>query len=142
MTLKKLLAVMILRALVIGPLAASAQIPTIPSTPDARADRPRELIEARAMIGMDVRSELDKTIGVVENLLIDPTTGRIDAVVVRNGGVMGIGGKLVVVPWTDLNIAIATDGAKPIATTLEATLEAARAYERNVASPSASPLTK
>ena len=122
--LKNLLAAMVVHALVIGPLVASAQTPAIPSTP--------ELIQARDMIGMDVRNELDKTIGVVETLLIEPNTGSVDEVVVRTGGVFGVGGKRVVVPWSDLNIALTRDGAKPVATMIEARLEAARPFERNV----------
>ena len=122
--LKNLPAAMVVHALVIGPLVASAQTGAIPSTP--------ELIQARDMIGMDVRSELDKTIGVVENLLIEPNTGRVDEVVVRTGGVFGVGGKLVVVPWRDLNIALARDGTKLVATMIEARLEAAPLYERNI----------
>src|SRR2546429_4930979 len=51
--------------------------------------------------------------------------------VVGLGGVLGVGEKKVVVPWSDLKVAMTTDGKKPTATMNEAKLEAAPRYERS-----------
>jgi len=146
--MKKLLLVIMVLALVLAPLAASAQTSPAPSARDAKqADQSQNLIEARDIIGMQIKNELDKTVGTVENLLIDPKTGKVNQVVVGLGGVLGVGEKKVVVPWSDLKVAMTTDGKKPTATMNEAKLEAAPRYDRSAAaerdrtrsSPSASP---
>ncbi len=98
---------------------------------------------------MRIKNDLDKDIGTVENLLIDPKTGKVSQVVVGVGGVLGVGEKKVVVPWNDLKVALTTDGKKPVAKMNEAKLEAAPRYERSASaerdrsssSPSASPNT-
>jgi len=163
--MKKLLVSMLLPALVIAPLAASAQTST---TPGARDSKPSDTsrssttgkdagpawkndqnpVEARDIIGMRIKNDLDKDIGTVENLLIDPKTGKVSQVVVGVGGVLGVGEKKVV-PWNDLKVALTTDGKKPVAKMNEAKLEAAPRYERSASaerdrsssSPSASPNT-
>ena len=97
---------------------------------------------------MRIKNDLDKDIGTVENLLIDPKTGKVSQVVVGVGGVLGVGEKKVV-PWNDLEVALTTDGKKPVAKMNEARLEAASRYERSASaerdrsssSPSASPNT-
>lgn len=134
---------LVVSVFVLVPLTASAQ--TASSTPDppgARQDRLQGLLDVGDVMGMDVRNELDKTVGVVENLLIDPNTGWVSHVVVRSGGVLGIGGKLVVVPWNELKVAIAGEGKKPVAKMVEAKLETAPPYDRladRERPPSASP---
>jgi len=142
--MKKLLLVIMIGAFVLVPLAASAQSSTTPSTRETKqSDQSQNLIEARDIIGMHIRNELDKTVGTVENFLIDPKTGKVSQVVVGLGGVLGVGEKKVAVPWSDLKVAMTTDGKKPTATMNEAKLEAAPRYERDRtrSSPSASPST-
>jgi sporulation protein YlmC with PRC-barrel domain len=163
--MKKLLVSMILPALVIVPLVTSAQTSTTPGTRDGKSSDPsrgatskdagpawkndQNLVEARDIIGTRIKSDLDKDLGSVDNLLIDPKTGKVSQVVVGVGGVLGVGEKKVVVPWDDLKLALTTDSKKPVAKMSEAKLEAAPRYERSASaerdrsssSPSASPGT-
>jgi hypothetical protein len=98
---------------------------------------------------MRIRSEVDQDVGTVDNLLIDPKTGKVSQVVVAIGGVLGFGATKVVLPWTDLKAAMTTDGTTPIAKMNEAKLQAAPRYERSASAerdrassvPSASPAT-
>lgn len=124
--MKKFFLIMVVPALVVIPLAASPQTSTTPGTPETKeSSQPQNLIQARDIIGMHIKNELDKTVGTIDNLLIDPKTGKVSHVVARLGGVLGVGEKKVVVPWNDLKISMTTDGKKPTAT-IEAKLEAAQ----------------
>jgi sporulation protein YlmC with PRC-barrel domain len=164
--MKKLLLVsMVLPALVVGPLAVAAQTSVTPGTRDGKSAPSRKaltatdkaatrttaqsLVEAGDLIGMHIRSEVDQDVGTVDNLLIDPKTGKVSQVVVAIGGLLGFGTTKVVVPWTDLKAAMTMEGTTPIAKMNEAKLQAAPRYERNAAAehdrassmPSASPAT-
>ena len=164
--MKKLLLVsMVLPALVVGPLAVAAQTSVTPGTRDGKSAPPRKsarttdntatrtttqaLVEARDLIGMHIRSEVDQDVGTVDNLLIDPKTGKVSQVVIAVGGVLGFGTTKVVLPWTDLKAAMTADGTTPIAKMNEAKLQAAPRYERSASAerdrassvPSASPAT-
>ena len=146
--MKRSFVIGLIAALAMVPCAASAQMATTPSTRAEPADgSSSRLLDARDIIGMWIKDELDKTVGTVADLLVDPNTGRISHVVVGLGGVLGVGEKKVVIPWDDLKAAMRTDGAKPTATMNEAKLEGAPRYEAGAStgrdgtpsSPSASP---
>ena len=132
--MKKLLVSVILPVLVVAPITAGAQ--------------KQNLVDTRDLVGMRIKSDLDKDLGAVESLLIDPQTGMVSQVVVGVGGVLGIAEKRVVVPWSDLQLGVTTDGSKLLAKMNEAKLEAAPRYDRSAfaardraSSPSASPST-
>jgi sporulation protein YlmC with PRC-barrel domain len=167
--MKKLLVSLVLTAFALAPLAAAAQAPTTPRDPapssgkapydkpagardaagDARpAFRPDgNTVEASNLIGMRIKNDQNKDIGEVDNLLVDPQSGKIGHVVVGLGGFMGVGERKVVVPWSELRVAAATDGKRPTATMDQAKLETAPRWERTASSdrdratsaPSASP---
>ncbi|HEV8585792.1 MAG TPA: PRC-barrel domain-containing protein [Methylomirabilota bacterium] len=158
--MKKLLVTLILPAFVLAPLAASAQTPTTPKSPapDSKApaaakDTPpawkndANLLESRNVVGMRIKNEQGKDMGEVDNLLIDPQSGKISHVIVGLGGFMGVGERKVVVAWSELKVAPAADGKKPTATMEQAKLETAPRWERTAAAdrnrtsstPSASP---
>ncbi len=46
-----------------------------------------------------VKSETGQDLGKLDNVLIDPQTGQIQFVVLGRGGFLGLGEKLVPVPW-------------------------------------------
>jgi len=146
--MKKLLVGIVLPALVITPLVASAQ--TQAPARDTRSTwrNDQGLTELRNVIGMRVKNEQGKDVGEVDNLLIDPQSGKISHVVIGLGGFMGVGEKKVVVPWSELKVAMAADGKKPTATLDQAKLESAPRWGRTVsadrdrtAAPAASPKT-
>jgi sporulation protein YlmC with PRC-barrel domain len=151
--MKKLL-VSIAALIVATPLVASAQT-TRPSdkpasdTTKQRDTRPAwkadgNVVETRDLIGTRIKNAEGKDIGEIDSLLIDPQSGKISHVVVGLGGLLGVGEKKVVVPWSELKMAAATNGRKPAIVMEQSKLENAPRYERTARadrSPSASPST-
>jgi sporulation protein YlmC with PRC-barrel domain len=56
------------------------------------------------LVGMDVRSRDGQDIGKIEDLTIDAKNGRIAYAVITSGGFLGMGDKLVAVPWNSLQV--------------------------------------
>jgi sporulation protein YlmC with PRC-barrel domain len=56
-----------------------------------------------AFIGKPVRNVVGETLGKVDDLIVDPSTGNITFAVLSFGGLLGMGDKLVAVPWRALN---------------------------------------
>jgi sporulation protein YlmC with PRC-barrel domain len=156
--MKKLL-IGIAALIVATPLVASAQTPRPSDKPPTdtttkQRDSKREtrpawkaegsVVESRDFIGTRVKNAEGKDIGEVDSLIIDPQSGKISHVVVGLGGLMGVGEKKVVVPWSDVKMASATSGRKPSIVMDQTKLESAPRYERTARaerSPSASPAT-
>ncbi|HXH83386.1 MAG TPA: PRC-barrel domain-containing protein [Candidatus Tectomicrobia bacterium] len=59
-------------------------------------------IASDSLIGTRVRDRQGQEIGEVSKLLIDPKDGRVTSVLIRQGGVLGVGGKEMSVPWSAL----------------------------------------
>lgn len=60
--------------------------------------------------GSHVKNLQNEDIGTIENLIVNPETGRLRFVVLSVGGFLGIGDTNVVVPWSALNVEKATEG--------------------------------
>lgn len=56
---------------------------------------------AAKIIGMDVVNSAGEEIGKVDDVLLDKS-GAISGLVLKSGGVLGMGGKTVAVAWTDV----------------------------------------
>ena len=146
-------------ALVVSvPLVASAQTtrpsdkPASDSTVkqrDTRDTRPAwkaegSVVETRDIIGTRIKNAEGKDIGEIDSLIVDSQSGKVSHAVVGLGGILGVGEKKVVVPWSELKMASAADGRKPAIMMDQAKLESAPRYERSARadrSPSASPST-
>jgi len=152
--MKKLL-VGIAALIVATPLVASAQTtrpsdrPASDSSTKQRDSRPAwkaegSVVESRDFIGTRIKNAEGKDIGEIDSLIIDPQSGRISHVVIGVGGLMGVGEKKVVVPWSEITMAPATSGRKPAIVMDPAKLESAPRYERSARTdraPAASPAT-
>jgi len=55
---------------------------------------------ASTLIGMKVENKEGEKLGSIEDLVLDPETGTIRYAALARGGFLGIGEKLVAVPWT------------------------------------------
>ena len=62
------------------------------------------LMRAHIVIGAEIRTPKDEKVGEIEDLVLDPVRQTIAYVLVSRGGFMGIGEKLVVVRWKDLQV--------------------------------------
>lgn len=67
--------------------------PTIPS-----------MRSSTSMVGDDVVADDGEAVGEIESLMIDTTNGRIDHVVLRSGGFLGLGKMLFAVPWNAVRL--------------------------------------
>jgi len=111
--------------------------PSTPPAPASAAPAPagaptggQVLIDAGSLIGSVVRTPDGKDIGKVSALMIDPRDGRVASTVITVGGVLGVGGSTVSVPWSALHIG--RDRHRFVVTMDQKTLEQA---------PAASPAT-
>lgn len=84
--------------------SASARRGMIPS------ERLGKLQRASELMGMAVKNRQDETIGDVENIVVDLSSGRLVAVVVSSGGFLDLGDELSAVPPTALQFNADRDG--------------------------------
>lgn len=93
-----------LAALAIGSLAA-AQNPTPPSKPAQKpaapeaTDQPVQVYRLSHVIGLELKNDTDKSVGEIQDLVINCADGRIAYAVVSTGGTLGVGDKDHLVPW-------------------------------------------
>jgi sporulation protein YlmC with PRC-barrel domain len=149
--MKKLLALVIVPALALT-LSLDASAQTTKADKHNRAARTAAaadidaLHSSKAIIGTKIEDAQGKSLGKVEELLIDPKTGKVDQVVVGLGGMMGVGEKKVVVPWSDMKMQALHEGKRAVITMDRSRLESAPTYDRKTAAtdrraPAASPAT-
>lgn len=63
--------------------------------------------------GSHVKNLQNEDIGTIENLIVNPETGRLRFAVLSVGGFLGVGDTNVVVPWMALNVEKTSDGSSP-----------------------------
>jgi sporulation protein YlmC with PRC-barrel domain len=64
----------------------------------------KHVLSASTLIGDDVRNRAGESLGKVEEIMIDLSTGSIAYAVLSFGGFLGIGDKLFAVPWQAMDI--------------------------------------
>ena len=64
----------------------------------------RGVLKAQDIWGKPVRNFADQELGTIENMALNPYNGRIAYVVLATGGFVGLGEKLIPIPWHDLSI--------------------------------------
>jgi len=62
------------------------------------------LFRASTLVGMEVRARDNEKVGKIQDLTIDSKNGRIVYAAISAGGFLGIGDKLVAVPWNSLQL--------------------------------------
>jgi sporulation protein YlmC with PRC-barrel domain len=63
------------------------------------------LVGADSIIGSKVRDADGSELGQVKQLMIRPEDGRIQYAIMTLGGVLGVGGQQVAVPWASMKVA-------------------------------------
>jgi sporulation protein YlmC with PRC-barrel domain len=71
---------------------------------NSAADPPNSGIHAAKLIGSDVKSNDGENLGKVEDLVIDPRTGRVTFAIVSKGGILKLGEKRMPVPWQAVTV--------------------------------------
>jgi len=64
---------------------------------------------ATALLNARVRNSAGENLGKIEDFAIDPETGKVEHAILSFGGVIGMGKKLVPIPWSSLGISPARD---------------------------------
>lgn len=81
----------------------------------AKASHQLNIVRLSKLDGVNVYDAEGKRIGEVDDVVIDPATGRIQHALVTIGGIMGVGGKTYAVPTKDLSIfSMAADDSVPV----------------------------
>jgi sporulation protein YlmC with PRC-barrel domain len=112
--------------------------PAQPASTDGRQLQ----VDASAVLGSTVRNADGKDIGRVSRLMMDPREGKIATVVIGIGGMLGIGEKLVSLPWNAVRVT--QDRGQVVVVADQRLLEQAPAAERKAdkgGEPAASPST-
>lgn len=112
------------------PAVETATTTAAPATPAANRVMPDQM-KFSDMNGATVYSRDDKDIGKIDEVVLAPD-GKVAAVVIKNGGFLGIGGKDVAVAMNDLQVSNDKNGTPRF--TLDMTenqLKSAQAYELN-----------
>ncbi|MBL0358896.1 MAG: PRC-barrel domain-containing protein [Chitinophagaceae bacterium] len=65
---------------------------------------PLKYLTASSIIGDKVHDDKDESMGKIEDIMIDLSTGKIDYIVVEFGGFLGIGIKYYAIPFTMLKV--------------------------------------
>jgi sporulation protein YlmC with PRC-barrel domain len=141
-------AIATLVVLPVGVLAADSDAAKQPVKKTGRSlARSVDLVESSTLIGAKVEGTDGKDLGKIDQLLVNPQTGGARDAVVATGGVAGVGGKKVVVPWRALKIR--NEDGKVVVRIDQAVLDRAPEYdktalkrERNADRTAASPRTE
>ena len=64
-----------------------------------RCDSGRRVVRAADLAGREVRNPADERLGKVEDITLDTATGRVAYVVLSTGGFLGLGDRLLAIPW-------------------------------------------
>lgn len=97
----------LIAALLVGSLPALSQTTgatAVPGAAQGMTALSMGQMRAKDLMDRDVRSSDDANIGEVEDLVIDPASGRIVAAVIEVEGTLGIGGRYVAVPLDQLRM--------------------------------------
>jgi sporulation protein YlmC with PRC-barrel domain len=74
-----------------------------------REVRNLSFIRSSDLLGADIRNDVDDDLGTIEEIIVNRGTGRIEHVVIREGGFLGFGGSHVALPFEALVINPAED---------------------------------
>ena len=65
---------------------------------------PVKRLTATSIIGDKVRNPEGEDLGRIDNLMINIRTGKIEYAVLQFGAILGLGGKLFAIPFSELNL--------------------------------------
>lgn len=120
-----------------------SQSQTTQSQPQSGGSQTGVTIASDSLLGTKVRDAQGKELGEVSKLMIDAQQGKVETVVITQGGTLGMGGKEISVPWSALQVQRGQD-QKLVVTMQQEMLQqtpAAQQKEQREQQPAASPPT-
>lgn len=72
------------------------------SKPVAASATSHRILRCSDLTGMAIENRADEKLGDIKDLVLDPSNGRVSYVVLSCGGFLGLGDRLVAVPWSAL----------------------------------------
>lgn len=72
--------------------------------PGIRKDSDLQIASASRLLGDDIRNYEDEELGSIKDIMLDTSSGEIAYVILSAGGILGIGEKLLAVPWYALEL--------------------------------------
>jgi sporulation protein YlmC with PRC-barrel domain len=84
--------------------------------------------KASTFIGSPVVNAQGESLGKIEDLVLDPTTGHVTYAALSHGGILGFGGKLFAVSWEALKLQ--PDGKTFVLNVSKETLESATGFDK------------
>lgn len=100
-----------------------------PGAPKAAAPEPPPVPKASIFMGSSVMNTQGEKLGKIEDLVIDPATGRITYAALSYGSILGLGGKLFAVSWDALKLQ--SDGKTFVLNVPKETLENAPSFDKS-----------
>ena len=68
------------------------------------------LVSSKALVGVTVKNLQGEKLGDLQELMLDPQTGRIVYATLASGTVLGMGGKPLDIPWEAFKVDLGKDG--------------------------------
>jgi sporulation protein YlmC with PRC-barrel domain len=99
----------------VAPRATTSEVPPVP--------------KASTFIGSSVVNTQGESLGKIDDLVIDPATGRITYAVLSHGSILGFGGKLFAVSWEALTLQ--PDGKAFVLNVSKEVLESAPGFDKS-----------
>lgn len=87
------------------------------------------VVRASKVIGSPVRNTKAEELGTIENIAIDANTGAVAYAVMSHGGFLGLGKKLIPIPWSQLRRT--ADGEVFVLEVDEKTLDKISGFDKN-----------
>jgi sporulation protein YlmC with PRC-barrel domain len=89
------------------------------------------LIKGKNIVGAKVVNKANENLGKIDDLLVDTRNGYTVYGIISEGGVLGIGDKLIAVPWTAFDVLPTSDGdATVVLDTTKEQLKAAPNFDK------------
>jgi sporulation protein YlmC with PRC-barrel domain len=76
----------------------------------AKPTQQQTLVSSKALVGATVKNLQGEKLGDLQELMIDPQTGRVVYATLASGTVLGMGGKPLDIPWEALKVDLGKDG--------------------------------
>lgn len=100
-----------------------------PAAPKAAMPEAPPVPKASIFIGSSVLNAEGEKLGRIEDLVIDPATGRITYAALSHGSILGLGGKLFAVSWDALKLQ--SDGKTFVLNVSKETLESIPGFDKS-----------